>query len=232
MSQDAITSPVLNEQPLSEEDYDLVRTAAIEGARSSHVNPQNELRAEFVLAAIGGGPPDDTNPAQETPLPTSRKPSPPPLPTLPRPEDQTDHVHSDRSGNAGLFDHRSPSYDRTSPSALHRLWSQARVLGEYHAEHGRYPNGIFAPGILHTFGMIKTLINMAEPPATLSQFMSTIQQLQRLDVQLGTALTTTLDDIRPYLLKNRGLLRSTMLEPPIAPVDSRDDVKEVTTVDS
>jgi hypothetical protein len=231
MSQDAITTPVLNERPLSEEDYDLTRTATIEGARSPCVNPQAELRAKFVLTPIGGGPPNDTNPAQETPLPTSRESSPPPLPTPPRLEDQADHVHSARSGHASLLNHRNPSYDRTSPEALHRLWSRARALGEYHTEHGRYPNGIFAPGILHTFGMIKALIDMAEPPTALSQFMSTIQQLQRLDVRLGTALATTLDDICPYLLKNKGLLRSTMLEPPIATVDSQNDAKEL-TIDS
>jgi hypothetical protein len=228
MSQDAVTTPVLHERSLSEEDYDLARTAAIEGARSPRINPQTELLAEFVLTPIGGGPPNDTNPPQETTLPTSREPSPPPLPTPPRPELQTDHDHSARSSHAGVLNHTNPSYDRTSPEALRRLWSRARALGEYHAEHGRYPNGIFAPGILHTFGMIKSLIDMAEPPTSLQPVHEHLQQLQRLDVRLGTALATTLDDIRPYLQKEKDSTHSHMLEPPVAPVDSPPSIVETT----
>jgi hypothetical protein len=178
MSQDAVTTPVYHEQSLSEEDYDLARAAAIEGAHSPHVNPQTELLAEFVLMPVGGGPPDDTSPSQETPLPTNREPSPPLLPTPPRFESQTNHDHRARSSDASLLDRTNPSYNQTSLEALRRLWSRARALGEFHAEHGRYPNGIFAPGILHTFGMIKSLIDMAEPPTSLSQFMNTLQQLQ------------------------------------------------------
>jgi hypothetical protein len=103
-------------------------------------------------------------------------------------------------------------------------------LGEFHTEYGKYPAGIFAPGILHTFGMIKNLINMAEPPTSLSQFMSHSQQQQRLDVRLGTALTTTLDDIHPYLLKGKGLLTPRFPIPEFS-VDSRNDIKELTNVD-
>jgi hypothetical protein len=47
--------------------------------------------------------------------------------------------------------------------------------------------------------------------------MSHLQQQQRLDVRLGTTLATTLDDIRPYLLKGKGLLHSRMFEPPEPP---------------
>jgi hypothetical protein len=182
MSQNAVTTPILHERSLSEEDYDLTRTATIKGACSPRINLQTELLDEFVLVPIGGGLPDDTNPSQEAAFPTSREPSPPPLPTPPRPELQGDHGHSAQSSHVGVLDHINPSYDRTSPEALRRLWSRARALGEYHAEHGKYPNGIFAPGILHTFRMIKTLINMAEPPTSLCQFMDNLQQLQRLDV--------------------------------------------------
>jgi hypothetical protein len=178
MSQDAVTTPVHQEQPLSENDYDLARAAAIEATSSPRINPQTELLAEFVLTSIGGGPPDDVHPSQETSLPTDRKPSPPLLPTPPRFESPTDNDYRAWSSNARLFDCINPSYDRTSPEALHRLWSRARALGEFHAEHGKYPVGIFAPGVLHTFGMIKTLIDMVEPPTSLAQFMSYLQQQQ------------------------------------------------------
>jgi hypothetical protein len=241
MSQNVPTTPVLQEQHLSEEDYDLARAAAIEAATSPRINLQAELIADFILTPIGGGLDVGDRPSEETSLPTNHEPSPPLLPTPPRHESQTHDDPRTGGSNVGLLDPVNPGYDRTSPEALRRLWSQAKALGEFHAEQGKYPVGIFAPGILHTFGIIKTLIDLAEPPSSLAQFMSHLQQQQRLDVRLGTALATVLDDIRPYLLKGKGLLHSHILEPPIDsrddkkelayPIDSRDDVKEL-TVDS
>jgi hypothetical protein len=100
MSQNATTTPILQEQHLSEENYDLARAAAIEATTSPHINPQAELLADFILTPIGGGPTAIDHPVEETNLTMDCEPSPPPLPTQPRHESQAHDAHRSWSGDA------------------------------------------------------------------------------------------------------------------------------------